>query len=94
VRRCWPSGATTGRFVEGAIGVNALTPIYRTRDELFSTALNSGDHIAIGYRTHEGRHWEWLLRLQHFSNAGIDHPGAGENFVQLRVVVPLETSGS
>jgi hypothetical protein len=90
VLRCWPSGSTTGWFVEGAIGVNALTPIYRTRDKRFSTAFNFGDHIALGYRMPQGRHWEWLLRLQHFSNAGIDHPNPGENFVQLRVVMPLE----
>ncbi len=90
VLRCWPSGAKTGWFAEGAIGVNALTPLYRTRDKRFSTAFNFGDHIAFGYRMREGRHWEWLLRLQHFSNAGINHPNPGENFVQLRVVVPLE----
>ncbi len=38
----------------------------------------------------EGRPWEWLLRLQHFSNAGIEHPNPGENSVQLRVVMPLD----
>jgi hypothetical protein len=58
----------------------------RTREKRFSTAFNFGDHIGIGYRTGRG---EWSLRLQHFSNAGIDTPNPGEDFVQLRWSMPL-----
>ncbi len=92
--RYWPSGAPGGWFAEGAIGFDMLTPLYRTREKRFSTAFNFGDHVGIGYRMQEGRHWEWLLRVEHFSNAGIDTPNPGENFVQLRVVVPMEQSDS
>jgi hypothetical protein len=87
--RYWPTGATTGWFFEGAVGLNVLTPIYRTKEKRFSTAFNFGDHVAVGYRQHNARGLEWSLRLQHFSNAGIDQPNPGENFVQLRLVVPL-----
>lgn len=91
--RYFPSAAREGWFIGAGIGLNVLTPIYRTRDKRFSTAFNFGDHIAVGYRMKEGRRWEWLLRLQHFSNAGIKHPNPGENFVQLRVSVPLQPNG-
>ena len=87
--RFWPSGETTGWFYEAAIGANALVPIYRTREKRFSTAFNFGDHVALGHRSTGPYGWEWALRLEHFSNAGIDEPNPGENFVQLRLVLPL-----
>lgn len=89
VFRYWRSGSKAGWFLEGAVGVNVLTPVYRTRHKRFSTAFNFGDHVAFGYRTPGASGWEWSLRLQHFSNAGIEHPNPGENFVQLRWTVPL-----
>lgn len=87
--RYWPSGQDVGWFVEGAVGVNVLTPVYRTKEKRFSTAFNFGDHVAVGYRTPGASGREWALRLQHFSNAGIEHPNPGENFVQLRLTLPL-----
>lgn len=92
--RFWPGGATTGWFYEAAIGVNALTPVYRTREKRFSTAFNFGDHVALGRRSAGACHREWALRLQHYSNAGLDQPNPGENFVQLRLVLPLNQEGS
>ncbi|GIL05386.1 MAG: lipid A deacylase PagL [Betaproteobacteria bacterium] len=86
--RYWPDGAMHGWFYEGGIGVNWLTPLYRTPEKRFSTTFNFGDHLAVGYRS-APRGWEWSLRMQHFSNAGINRPNPGENFVQLRLVVPL-----
>jgi hypothetical protein len=86
--RYWPAGRTQRWFVEAGIGVNVLTPIYRTRDKLFSTAFNFGDHVAIGYRS-EPSASEWSLRFQHFSNGGIEKPNPGENFLQLRWSMPL-----
>ncbi|HYS13417.1 MAG TPA: acyloxyacyl hydrolase [Burkholderiaceae bacterium] len=92
--RYWPTGETKGWFGEAGIGFNALTPIYRTREKRFSTAFNFGDHLAVGYRAASARRWEWSLRLQHFSNAGIHEPNPGENFVQVRLVMPLRQQGS
>ena len=86
--RFWPRSAAHGWFFEGGIGANWLTPLYRTRDKRFSTAFNFGDHLAVGHRS-ALLGWEWSLRVQHFSNAGIREPNPGENFVQLRLVVPL-----
>ena len=89
VLRLWAAGAPSRWFVEGGIGINALTPVYRTRKKRFSTTFNFGDHLAIGYRQPRPDGWEWSLRLQHFSNAGIDQPNPGENFVQLRLLIPI-----
>lgn len=86
--RYWPTGVMAGWFGEAGIGVNVLTPIYRTAEKRFSTAFNFGDHLAVGYRP-SPHGSEWSLRVQHFSNAGIDHPNPGENFVQLRLLVPI-----
>lgn len=71
-------------YVELGIGANLVTPIYRRHERRFSTAFNFGDHVAVGWRFGSGRQHEVALRLQHFSNAGIQHPNPGENFLQLR----------
>jgi lipid A 3-O-deacylase len=40
--------------------------------------------VAIGRRFGASKEHEVMLRLQHFSNAGIKHPNPGEDFLQLR----------
>lgn len=76
-------------FVEAGIGANLLLPIYRSRDKRFSTAFNFGDHVAVGRRFAQWQGLEVALRLQHFSNAGIDSPNPGADFLQLRVSRPF-----
>ena len=71
-------------FLEAGIGLNVIAPRYRGGDRRFSTRLNFGDHIALGLRLGEGRGHELLLRLEHFSNAGLRKPNPGEDFVQVR----------
>jgi hypothetical protein len=76
-------------FVEAGIGVNVITPVYRTGSKQFSTAFNFGDHIGFGWRPARDAPWDIALRIQHFSNAGIDRPNPGEDFVQLRLTAAL-----
>lgn len=71
-------------FIEIGIGANVILPLYRSGDKSFSTEFNFGDHIAVGTLLGQRKQHELALRLQHFSNAGIDHPNPGENFVQVR----------
>lgn len=71
-------------FAEIGVGANFILPIYRSRDKRFSTEFNFGDHLAIGRQFGAQRQHELALRIEHFSNGGIDHPNPGENFVQLR----------
>jgi len=44
--RYWPGGAQSGWFYEAAVGPNLLSPIYRRRQENFSTAFS------FRHRTH------------------------------------------
>lgn len=84
VLRLQPSGAANRWFAEIGVGANYIVPIYQSQDKRFSTQFNFGDHVGIGRQYGEHRQHELLLRVQHFSNAGIAHPNPGENFVQLR----------
>ncbi len=86
--RYWPAGEAVRWFAEAGIGLNVLDPVYRTRDKSFSTALNFGDHLGVGYRSPQAG-WEASLRLQHFSNAGLRKPNPGEDFLQLRWSIRL-----
>jgi len=74
-------------FVEAGIGANVIAPAYHTDGKRFSTQFNFGDHLAVGHEFGTAHAQEIALRVEHFSNAGIDHPNPGENFLQLRWVV-------
>lgn len=76
--------ALGGVFLEVGIGVNAITPIFMSRDRSFSTTFEFGDHVGIGKRFGTNREHEVSLRIQHYSNAGIKHPNPGEDLGQLR----------
>lgn len=71
-------------FVELGVGANFILPLYRSREKQFSTEFNFGDHFAVGRSFGAHNEHEIALRVQHFSNGGIDHPNPGENFIQLR----------
>jgi hypothetical protein len=79
-----------GWFVEGGIGANLIAPVYRSSEKQFSTAFNFGDHLGIGWRSPGARAWEWALRFQHFSNAGIARPNPGEDFVQFQISLDID----
>jgi lipid A 3-O-deacylase len=80
----WQPKSAHNWFAEIGIGANLILPIYRSADKRFSTTFNFGDHLAIGRQFGAHHRHELALRLQHFSNGGIDQPNPGENFVQLR----------
>lgn len=71
-------------FIEGGIGLSVLDSQYRTHRKLFSTRFNFSDHQALGRNFGDRRQHELLLILRHVSNAGIEKPNPGENFLQLR----------
>jgi hypothetical protein len=71
-------------FAEIGIGANVILPVYRSKEKRFSTTFNFGDHFAIGRQFGAQHQHELALRIQHFSNGGIDEPNPGENFLQLR----------
>jgi lipid A 3-O-deacylase len=84
VIRLQPVGVADRWFGEIGVGANYIVPLYRTDHKRFSTEFNFGDHVGVGRQFGEHRQHELLLRVQHFSNAGIEQPNPGENFFQLR----------
>lgn len=84
VLRLQPRGAGAGWFVEAGVGVNLIGPTYRARGRRFGSVFNFGEHVGVGRRFGEGQAHELMLRVQHFSNAGIKRPNPGEDFVQVR----------
>lgn len=84
VVRLFPSGGAHAWFVEAGIGGNLLMPLYRTRARQFSTVFNFGDHFGLGRVLGYDGNSEIALRIEHFSNASIQKPNPGQNFVQLR----------
>ena len=71
-------------FVDGGVGVSYTDVLYRSNDKAFSTRLNFGTHVALGYSFGANREQEISVRIQHYSNASIKKPNPGENYVQLR----------
>ena len=84
VIRLQSSAAMSHWFAEVGVGANYILPLYRTGHKRFSTEFNFGDHFGVGRQFGERRQHELMLRVQHFSNAGIAHPNPGQNFVQLQ----------
>jgi hypothetical protein len=85
--RWWSGGAPAGFFVEAGIGLNYVTPRFRTMDKRVGSNFTFGDHLGVGWRSTGGT--ELSLRIQHFSNGGLKDPNPGVDFVQLRLGIPL-----
>jgi opacity protein-like surface antigen len=85
VLRLHPAGPNSRWFAEAGIGANYIAPLYQSGSKRFSTTFNFGDHLGVGFELGTSRRYELALRLQHFSNAGIDHPNPGENFAEIRI---------
>ena len=68
-------------YVEAAIGAH-LVQRRISRDRIFSTAFQFGDHIGLGMR---GRDIDVGVAFQHLSNASIRRPNPGINFVIVRL---------
>ncbi|MGB0722850.1 MAG: acyloxyacyl hydrolase [Gammaproteobacteria bacterium] len=70
-------------YLEGAIGFHLLSD-YKINSKDMSTNFQFGDHIAAGYMFGERGEYDIQLRLQHLSNASIEKPNPGINFIILR----------
>ena len=74
--------ASTGPYLEGAIGFHILSDSHINSDLDFSTRFQFGSHLGAGY--HHGR-YDWQVRLQHLSNGGMRNPNPGINFMAIRL---------
>ncbi|MEO8124089.1 MAG: acyloxyacyl hydrolase [Burkholderiales bacterium] len=89
VVRYTPAGGSAAWFIEGGIGATYSNKVYVTEGRTFSTRFNFGDQIAIGTFFGAAREYEVTLRFEHFSNADLEFPNPGQNFIQLRLAMPL-----
>lgn len=89
VVRYTPAGGGAAWYIEGGIGATYTNKVYATEGRTFSTRFNFGDQIAIGTVFGAAREFEVSLRFAHFSNADLERPNPGANFIQLRLAMPL-----
>ncbi|MGE0314674.1 MAG: acyloxyacyl hydrolase [Lautropia sp.] len=75
---------TTGPYAEIGIGPSYLTPVYRSRDKRFSSRFQFRDHLAVGWTWGAGARHDLSVRIEHFSNGGLDEPNPGINLVGVR----------
>lgn len=71
-------------FAQAGIGLSVTDTLYETPDKSFSTRFNFSDHLALGRNFGATREHELILGLRHVSNAGIEKPNPGEDFIRLR----------
>jgi hypothetical protein len=90
VLRVRPDGTLHPWFAEVGVGANYIVPVFDSGRKRFSTEFNFGDHVALGRAFGSQERHEVSVRVEHFSNAGIEHPNPGENFVQLRYAYRLK----
>lgn len=89
VLRWWSGAAPRGFFVEGGIGLNMITPRFRTVEKRVGSNFTFGDHLGVGWRSDGGM--DLSLRFQHFSNGGLAEPNPAVDFWQLRLSLPLQS---
>ena len=78
---------TSGSYFEAAIGFHAISELEFENNRETSTRFQFGDHLGAGLV--RGR-YDFGVRLQHLSNAGIRNPNPGINFLILRVQYLLD----
>lgn len=71
-------------FAQAGTGLTLATERYQSHYKRFSTRYNFATHLALGANFGSQREHEVMLRLEHYSNAGLEKPNPGENFLQLR----------
>ncbi|MBS0293277.1 MAG: acyloxyacyl hydrolase [Proteobacteria bacterium] len=82
--RLRPNQGRAAWFWEAGLGATLANHRYRTAQRTFSTQFNFAPHLGLGINLGAQRQHEWLLSVQHVSNAGIKEPNPGLNFVRLR----------
>ena len=77
----------SGSYFEAAIGFHAISELEFENNRETSTRFQFGDHVGAGLV--RGR-YDFGVRLQHLSNAGIRNPNPGINFLIFRVQYLLD----
>lgn len=80
----WSGPSETGWYFELGIGPSWLNPVYRSVHTQFSSRFQFRDHLGVGKRWGERGQHDLGLRFVHFSNANLELPNPGVNFLALR----------
>lgn len=80
----WSGAGSFGWYAELGIGPSYLTPVFQSRDKRFSSRFQFRDHLSVGRRWGSDGRNDLSVRLEHFSNAGIERPNPGINRLALR----------
>jgi len=72
-------------YLELGIGPHMLSSLEVTPYRTFTTHLQFGSFVGAGLRFGYEERYDVGVRLQHISNAGIENPNPGINFLQLRL---------
>ena len=75
-------GHEQGAYFDLGIGFHVLSETRISSQIEFSTKFQFGDHFGVGYRYDR---YDFSVRVQHLSNAGIKNPNPGINFLQVRL---------
>ena len=78
------SGGTSPWFAELGLGATVMDRTYHTPDRQFTTNFQFTELVGMGLSLGDHGQHEMGLRLQHFSNAGIEKPNPGETFLRTR----------
>jgi hypothetical protein len=74
----------TGVYLEGGIGLHLLSEDRINKGRLFGGNFSFGDHVGAGIVFGEHAQYDFGLRVQHLSNAGLNDPNDGITFRQVR----------
>lgn len=77
-------------FIEGGVGVRAISHPYIATDFTLSTAFQFADMIGVGAQFGGHQQYQAGFRFQHLSNASIKRPNPGLNFSELYVQYNFE----
>jgi len=71
-------------YADAGVGPSWIGPAFNNGDKTFSTTFNFRTHLATGYRGGRNRQHDLSVRIEHFSNAGIEDPNPGLNLAGVR----------
>jgi lipid A 3-O-deacylase len=77
----WPAARP---YAEFGLGAHVLSDD-RIGDRVLSTSYQFGSHLGVGLVMGARHAWELGVRFQHLSNAGLETPNPGMDFVIARV---------
>jgi len=89
VFRLAPASAA-GPYLEGGIGLHYLSRVPVRNGTELGGHVQFGSHAGAGLRFGERARYDLGARLQHLSNAGLEKPNPGINFLLLRFQVHLD----